>query len=137
MRDTYRCVQRQQEAVVEKFEGREDGRLSAELWPADTVLVRRDKLDVKGGPVKFQARVYPNVYKVTKKVSTHTHVPCCRCCGHLHAERLVTLDLPELELNADQPRKIEMKETAYDTLQQYHIAKFAVDGRATKMAGPQ
>ena len=39
------------------------------------------------------------------------------------------MDLLELKLNVDQPRKINMKETPYDTFQPYHIAKFAVDGR--------
>ena len=79
MRETYHFVQRQQEAVIERMEGKEDGRLSAELWPGDTVLVKREKFEAKDGPIRFQARVYPNVYKTTE--SYHAHVLCCRCSG--------------------------------------------------------
>ena len=67
MRGTYRLVQRQQEAVIERMEGKEDGRLSAGLWPGYTVLVKREKFETKEGPIRFKARVYRTCTKSQRK----------------------------------------------------------------------
>ena len=47
----------------------------------------------------------------------------------LHAERLVKLDMPELELSPDQPRKLELREGAGDVWNTYVIDRFGADGR--------
>ena len=47
----------------------------------------------------------------------------------LSAERLVKLDMPALELSADQPRWLEMREKPTDQWNTYVIEKFGVDGR--------
>ena len=47
----------------------------------------------------------------------------------LHAERLVKLDMPELDLSADQPRKLEMREGPASPWNTYRIDRFGVDGR--------
>ena len=69
MREIYRSVQGQQEAVIERMEGKEDGRLSAELWPGDIDLVKPQKFEPKEGPICFQARFYPNLYKSQRKLT--------------------------------------------------------------------
>ena len=45
------------------------------------------------------------------------------------AERLVKLDMPELELEPGQPRRLELRETLQDDWGQYTIEKFGADGR--------
>ena len=47
----------------------------------------------------------------------------------VHAERLIKLDMPELELSADQPRRLEMREKPTDQWNTYCIEKFGADGR--------
>ena len=103
---------------MEKEEGRQDGRLSAELFIGDAVLVRRELTAVRAGPTRFQERVYEGVLVIKRKVSEGTSyveyladksapVPFIQ---PLASERLVKLDMPELEINPGQPRKIERRE---------------------------
>ena len=47
----------------------------------------------------------------------------------LFAERLVRIDMPELELDANQCRRLEIHEPATDTWEAWDVEKFAVDGR--------
>ena len=47
----------------------------------------------------------------------------------VHAERLVKLDMPELELRADQPRRLEMRTSEIQPWNEYTIERFGVDGR--------
>ena len=47
----------------------------------------------------------------------------------LHAERLVKLDMPELELRADQPRRLEMRTREAQPFNEYVVERFAADGR--------
>ena len=47
----------------------------------------------------------------------------------LHAERLVKLDMPELELSPDQPRRLELRETPLQPWNEYTIDRFGADGR--------
>ena len=47
----------------------------------------------------------------------------------IHAERLVKLDMPELELQAGQPRKLEMRTAPTQPYNEYTIEKFGIDGR--------
>ena len=47
----------------------------------------------------------------------------------VNADRLVRLDMPELELSADQPRRLEMRTGPAQDFSEYHIERFGVDGR--------
>ena len=135
MEETYRSVRRTKEESVERHEGTLEGRMSAELLVGDAVLVRRDPTEKRAGPERFQSRVYPGVYKVSRKVGPHTfHVqdfadPEARVTFSqpVNAERLVRLDLPELELNPEQPRDVEIFRG--DAWERHRIDKFSADGR--------
>ena len=59
--------------------------------------------------------------------STESH-----CIGFkqlLHAERLVKLDMPELEVEPGQPRRLEMRTSVTQPFSEYTIERFGVDGR--------
>ena len=47
----------------------------------------------------------------------------------LHASRLIKLDMPELELRGDQPRRLEMRVSEASPWNTYVIEKFSPDGR--------
>ena len=47
----------------------------------------------------------------------------------LHAARLIKLDMPELELRGDQPRRLEMRKSEASPWNEYVIEKFSPDGR--------
>ena len=47
----------------------------------------------------------------------------------VNADRLIKLDVPELELEASQPRKVSIKEIATGECNTYIIDRFGVDGR--------
>jgi len=42
---------------------------------------------------------------------------------------LIKLDMPELELRPDQPRRLEMRESETQPWNEYVIDRFGVDGR--------
>ena len=108
---------RAQTEVVEAAEGTIGGHLSSELWPGDAVLVRREPTRERKGPLRFQQRVYPGVYRVKKRINRHTFVVEDLADSRaelsfvqpVNAERLVKLDLPELDLQEGQLRRIEMR----------------------------
>ena len=107
----------------------------------DHVLLRREATVERKGPTRFQSRVYPGVYVVKRKVSPSTFVIGDAMDQHatvpvrqpLHADRLVKLDMPELELSADQPRRLEMRAGPGDAWNTYVIERFGVDGRVRLM----
>ena len=109
--------------------------MSAELEVGDAVLVRREPTEKRSGPERFQSRVYPGVYRVSRKVGPHTfHVqdfadPEAKVAfgQPVNAERLVRLDLPELDLSPDQPRDVEIFRG--DDWERHRIEKFSADGR--------
>ena len=85
----------------------------------------------------FHERVYDGIFVITKKVSPSTFVvedlvdksfdpPFIQ---PLHAERLVKLDMPELELRLGQPRNIEMRERETQPFNVWVIERFGSDGR--------
>ena len=47
----------------------------------------------------------------------------------LNSDRLVKLDMPELELKADQLRRLEMIARPTEPFSEYKIEKFGIDGR--------
>ena len=124
-------------AAVERDETTMAGRLSQELEVGDRVLVRREPTVERKGPTRFQARTYPGVYVIKRKISPSTFVvedlvdkdvvPTFK--QPVNAERLIRLDMPELGLSPDQPRRLEMRESVTQPWNEYEIDRFGADGR--------
>ena len=51
-----------------------EGYLSSELQVGDVVAIRREAFSRREGPLRFQQRTYPHLYRMSKKVSTNTVV---------------------------------------------------------------
>ena len=47
----------------------------------------------------------------------------------LNADRLIKLDMPELELDPAQPRKVSLRKSASSEFDTYVIDRFGIDGR--------
>ena len=135
MTETYKSVERTQKEIQESLEGAEEGHQSKEPWVGDAVLVRREPTAKREGPLRFQPRVYPGVYRICRKIEKHTfrvedpvdprsETPFMQ---PLNADRLVKIDMPELQLDVDQNRKLEIEEAGIWV--PYNIERFAPDGR--------
>ena len=118
LKDVHQSVQRVKLASIERDEKRLEGRLSAELQVGDPVLVRREPTVERAGPTRFRQRVGDGIFVIKNKVSPTTFeaedlagkamtIPFTK---PIHAERLVKLDMPELDLNPAQPPRIGMRE---------------------------
>ena len=107
------------------------------LQVGDAVLVRREPTVSREGPTRFQERVYDGVFRVSKKISDTTyHVEdlvdkdrVLQFKQPLHAERLVKVDMPELDLAPGQPRGVEVRSTVDGPWRRGRIERFGVDGR--------
>jgi len=139
MQETYRSVQRLQVAAQQKAEGTHSGRASAELEIGDSVLVKREPSAARGGPLRFQPRTYPGVYKVDQKIGHNTFklVDFANPAQNpsfgkpAHADRLIKLDLPEVSLDPQQPRQVELLQKDGVTWQRKYIACFQQTGGFT------
>ena len=148
MRDTYQAVKRLQTAAHERVEGTLSGHLSRELHVGDAVLVKRlPSGSGYEGPIRFRPSTYPGIYKVSVKISPTTfwvvdfadpnrEIPFGQ---PVNADRLIRLDLPELELMPDQPRKLEGQEDDGFIWTEKRISRLFADGRAylTNMDGSE
>ncbi len=92
------------------------GHAARELWPGDTVLIKKDPTAERVGALRFQPRVYPGVYRIKRKIDRHTYVedaadPTVKLSilQPVNASRLVRLDMPELALSESQPRRLEIR----------------------------
>jgi hypothetical protein len=137
LREVHTSVQRTTLEAIERDEATMAGHLSSELEVGDPVLVRREATADRKGPTRFQSRVYDGIYVIKKKVSPTTYVVedlvdkeyVPKFSQPLHAERLVRLDMPELGLEAGQPRRLEMRESSVDPWNVYTLERFGADGR--------
>ena len=139
LKEVHTAVQRVKIETVERDENTMAGALSHELHVGDNVFARREKVPdrERKGPTRFHERVYDGIYVIVKKVSPTTFVvedlvdksfdpPFLQ---PLHAERLVKLDMPELELRPDQPRRVEIRERETQLFNMWKIERFGSDGR--------
>ena len=136
-KDVYRDVERAQATAAEAAADEAPGHLSSELEVGDLTLVRREPTVKREGPLRFQCRAYPEVYKISKKLGRHTFIvksvvePESETPFHqpIHAERLIKVDMPELDIDPDQPRKLEVHDPASDEWKPHEVLRFSVDGR--------
>ena len=113
------------------------GRLSAELEVGDFVLVKRELSSGRPGATRFQERVYPGSYRVKEKIGPGTYrvedvadrTAVLPFAQPINADRLIRLDMPELELQAGQPRRLLMRTRPTQPWNEYRIERFAADGR--------
>ena len=66
--ETYASVQRVQAEAREELEKRAGGYLSSELFVGDVVLVRVEPTVRREGPLRFQARVRDELFRVSCKI---------------------------------------------------------------------
>ena len=136
-KDSYKQIERVQAETAEEAGDDAQGHLSKELFVGDLVLVRREPNVRREGPLRFQSRVYPLVYKILKKISRHTFVvgdvadpkrelPFVQ---PLNAERLVKIDMPELDLDAAHLRRVDIYDSMADVWRTWEIERFSADGR--------
>ena len=137
LKQVHKSVERAQEEAQAEKEGRLEGHISHQLWPGDAVLVRREKTSARPVPLRFQPRCYPGVYRVKRKIDRHTFTVMDLADPRaelpfkqpINAERLVNLDMPELDLDGRQNRKLEIQESNDGPWTPFEIERFAVDGR--------
>ena len=137
LKEVHSSVQRTTLEAVERDEASMAGHLSSELSVGDTVLVRREGTTDRKAENRFAARTYDGVYVIKRKVSPTTFVVedlvdkdvVPAFTQPLHAERLVRLDMPELDLDPGQPRKLELRTSPLEPWNEYVIDRFGADGR--------
>jgi len=112
LKEVHSAVQRTTLETIERDANTLAGRINLERNVADPVLVRREGTVERSGPTRFQERVLDGIFVIKRKIGPKTFVVedlvdksrPINLVQPLLAERLVKLDMPELELRADQPR---------------------------------
>ena len=66
--ETYAEIQVIQRERAEAQEPRGEGRVSAELKKGDVVLVKREPTVARAGPLRFQERVYRDLYRINRVI---------------------------------------------------------------------
>ena len=102
------------------------------------MMIKREPSGKRDGPLRFQERTYPGIYRIVDGGPQTFRVVCWHDPGKgppgtnsIHADRLIRLDMPELSFVAGQPRDIEMLEPDADPVDgwvRYHTEKFSSDG---------
>ena len=121
MVSTYKTVMQVQSETLEADEGKQVGHLSQELWPGDTVLVKRETSAKREGPARFQSRTYNGLYRIVRKVGRHTFevedvadkTAEITFMQPVNADRLIKLDMPELGIDEKPAAKIGNSEVAW------------------------
>ena len=122
---------------MEAKESTLDGYLSSELQVGDVVAIRREASVRREGPLRFQQRTYPELYRVSKKIGTHTvtvepvtdRTAAVPVLQPINADRLVKVDLPELTLDPSSPRRLETYMEETDSWRAWNVERFSIDGR--------
>ena len=133
----YAEVIRCQEEELDRREKSLRGYLSAELFVGDAVLLLTENKPDRGGGRRFLRRTYPQIFRIRKKIGKSTFIvedladpgAKLRLRQPVHAERLVKVDLPELDLPDDSRRLLELHQPASDSWERWKIVSFAADGR--------
>ena len=137
LRETHKSVTRLQQEAYEREEGTLRGHLSKELLVGMAVLVRRRPRNKEEGPIRFQEKCFPGVYRIKARVGRHTFYvedladasAPCPFTQPINADNLIALDLPELELDPGQNRVLEIESENGAEWIRYQVERFAADGR--------
>lgn len=137
-REVYAELERKFKEHEEDIMGRGSGAQSAQIKLGDLVLLRREPSVKREGALRFQERVHPDIFRVVGGGHPTFHlqtvgnpekpVPCKQPVSCVN---LIRLDMPELELNPDQPREIEILPAGADVVTgwvKYRIERYSVDG---------
>ena len=122
----------------EDLSGRGKGKQSSELKIGDLVLVRRNPSTRREGALRFQERVWPDIYRIVRGSHPVFHLTCVGDQTKappmkmpVNAANLIKVDMPEFDIDPNQPRELEIQEDPSDPEAgwvRYRIEKFAVDG---------
>ena len=122
----------------EDLSGRGKGKQSSELKIGDLVLVRRNPSTRREGALRFQERVWPDIYRIARGSHPVFHLTCVGDQTKappmkmpVNAANLIKVDMPEFDIDPNQPRELEIQEDPSDPEAgwvRYRIEKFAVDG---------
>ncbi len=103
----------------------------------DLILVKREPVLGRAGPFRFHPKTYPEPYRVTRVIWHNTFMveslvePQKRTpfMQPLHGERLVVLDMPELDLDPRSLRRLEIHDNTTDEWTRFRIERYCIDGR--------
>ena len=138
--ETHKDIELLAKEHQEGLEGRGEGKATASLEVGDFVLITRETSVRREGATRFQEKTYPEIFRIKKGLQ---HTFWVEYVGKrdetppfkqpLPAARLIKLDLPRLELDPDQPRKLEIHrpgcEESDEGWEAWRIEKFAADGQ--------
>ena len=135
--ECYSCVEKDQKETAAVSGDEPPGRISKELALGDLVLARAPPSIKRVGPWRYQSATLPGTFRVSKVIGRNTfEVEAITEPGvrpsftqPVHGERLVKLDMPELELEPRQPRKLEIHDNNQDVWNRFKIERYAIDGR--------
>ena len=136
-KETYAEVDRIRADAAEDIEGSGAGGVHAELEVGNIVLLRKPFDSKATVPKRFQPKVYPYPYRIKRAIGRQTFTLESLIADDkplpfiqpVHAERLVLLDMPELGLDPDQKRRLDLHEPTTDTWDPFHVERFSLDGR--------
>jgi len=137
LRECYSSIRQQAVSIreVKEVMAREEGTLGMELEVGDVVMMKLDPTVRREGPKRFQSRVRDELYVIDQKVSPHTFrvktywSPQTLVPGTQHAENLVRVELPWVELDPNGLRIIEIFRNTVGDWARYRIERYAPDGR--------
>ena len=133
----YKDLEHKFREIEEKAEGSAGGSNSGLIRVGDHVLVKREPSSKCDGALRFQERTWPDIYRVVKgdHPSFHLRGRTGRptpFTNPQHARNLIKLDMPELRLDPDQPRLLELLPAGADPdagWVKYRVDKSAIDGQ--------
>jgi hypothetical protein len=150
LRGCYESIRQQSISIrdLKEIKALDEGTLGMELHVGDVVMLRLDPTTRREGPRRFQARVREEFYVIDQKVSPHTFrlktywSPQVMIPGTHHAENLVRIELPWVDLDPNCSRIIEIFRNTEGDWARYRIERYAPDGRCllkrmTQQAGDQ
>ena len=136
-KETYDEVHRIQRNAAEEAESDAPGLNSKQIVVGDLSLVKREPGLGRAGPMRFHPKTYPDPYRVVKAIGENTFVvesltdPNVKTSfmQPIHGERLVVLDMPELDLDPKTLRRLEIHDNTTDEWTRYRVERYCIDGR--------
>ena len=138
LQETYQSIQRIRQNDAELEEGHARGVLSKRIQEEDLVkVIIPPRYAERSGVARFQPRCYPGIFRVKKVLGEHTCEvedatepgKALRFNPRIAAERIVRVEVPELELGAEQMRRLEIWEPINNDWLACTIERHALDGR--------